>query len=499
MSAPVRQRGFLLTLAAEGIAPLMRGCAHALREERAINRFGLPIVERWRDWLHGQSSSLCASSISELAELPAANARAEAVAAIDQLAPSASLEDRTLAVDYLAAIPRSAQRYLVLDHQTGGFTFPREASPEQGSSLLALLPLDAPLNVAESTQGTDLAMLLANLKHQTGHGFSPEDVLKLIREIIQQLASIHPQGKVHGDLKPASVLVSGDTIKLAEPSSERARDALTLSRIGTLPIEQLSPADQVSLLRGAGTLLYLSPEQRRGDPPDPRHDLYSLGVLWYQLLMGDVTRPLHVGWKAEVKAPANQLALIERCVGPMESRPRDASGLLPLLHPARAGLEQHRTAFREVSPEEIRRERQRKRDLLQGLRLIRTALRQWQSEDLRTRRASWVGFLYLPVALAIGLTIFLWLRNAILAVLAAMTAGLEVHAQVVHFRRRRTWALRDGLMRQLDQLAKQYTEEILAWGGKQALLNDDLLDEIIAAFEEDMRTLAIDDTSEPSL
>ena len=87
--------------------------------------------------------------------------------------------------------------------------------------------------------------------------------------------------------------------------------AAARSRIGASTVDYLSLADQASLFRGAGTPLYMSPEQRRGAPPDPRHDLYALGVVWFQLLVGDVSRELHHGWAKELAVrfgvPADQL------------------------------------------------------------------------------------------------------------------------------------------------------------------------------------------------
>jgi hypothetical protein len=79
----------------------------------------------------------------------------------------------------------------------------------------------------------------------------------------------------------------------------------------------------------------MAPEQRRGLPPDPRHDLYSLGVMWFQLLVGDVTRELHPGWARELSVkfnvPKEHIEVIERCVGWVEERPAHAGELVALL------------------------------------------------------------------------------------------------------------------------------------------------------------------------
>src|SRR5262249_31426326 len=93
----------------------------------------------------------------------------------------------------------------------------------------------------------------------------------------------------------------------------------------------------ISLFRGSGTPLYMSPEQRRGDQPDPRHDLYSLGVMWYQLLVGDVTRELHPGWPDELteefQVPPEHIDIIQRCVGYFKKRRANGAELLAMLRP----------------------------------------------------------------------------------------------------------------------------------------------------------------------
>jgi serine/threonine protein kinase len=521
MSAPVRKRGFLLHLAAEAVAPAVGGCAGALAGgpvggvagfvvgqfvERAINFFGQRIVQRWADWMHGQSRGVQFTALAELADLPPDRARKEAAEAVEQLAPDASPEDRAVAAEYLAAIPRAVQRSLVLDQVTGSMSLPAGQVPDDPRTLLRMLPVDAPpyppgtdlpgtpyrlgdligtggfgavyratapslqhltfalkfcldrsmtavlqqerknlerlieasqgrwterlvrlygydldhstpFLVYEYVPGGDLTALLTNLKQQTGRGPAPEEVLELVRQITEALAFAHERGLVHRDLKPANVLVSGDAVKLADfgIGAATAGHAVQHSRIGTALAEQLPCDEQVSLFRGAGTPLYMSPEQRRGEPADPRHDLYSLGVLWYQLLVGDVTRELHPGWAKELAArynvPAEHIALLERCVGWIDDRPRDAGALLALLqgeHAPAPGPVASPAPSTALSAEEVRAARLRKQRLRVELKDLLRGLEEYHEEERRARTIT-LGDVLLGVLIAAALLLLLGL------------------------------------------------------------------------------------------
>jgi hypothetical protein len=88
--------------------------------------------------------------------------------------------------------------------------------------------------------------------------------------------------------------------------------------------------DRAAVLRGAYSPLYASPEQMRGDAPDPRDDVHALGVLWYQMLTGDLTATPGQGWEQALRqrgARPEVVGLIGRCLAPAERRLPDAGRL----------------------------------------------------------------------------------------------------------------------------------------------------------------------------
>lgn len=105
-----------------------------------------------------------------------------------------------------------------------------------------------------------------------------EDVRHIAWQIADALGAAHAAGVVHRDIKPANVMMAAD-------------GKLTLLDFGLARPFVLPSADDVdagSTLPGRprGTVSYMAPERILQSPPDPRSDLFSLGVLMYELMTG---------------------------------------------------------------------------------------------------------------------------------------------------------------------------------------------------------------------
>lgn len=109
------------------------------------------------------------------------------------------------------------------------------------------------------------------------------DSLDILIQITDGLGAAHEAGIIHRDIKPANVIVSDN-------GRVKIMDFGLAKRSGT---ETMSMT-----MAGAGTLAYMSPEQVRGDHVDTRSDIWSLGVLMYQLFTG--RRPFEGEYDASI-------------------------------------------------------------------------------------------------------------------------------------------------------------------------------------------------------
>jgi serine/threonine-protein kinase len=120
--------------------------------------------------------------------------------------------------------------------------------------------------VMEHVAGQSCAELLRDRGH-----LDVEFAVEIIDQACRGLDYAHRNGVVHRDVKPGNLLVSdSEVVKLADFGIARATDQSSITQVGSV----------------LGTAAYLSPEQARGEEAGPRADLYSLGVVAYQLVAG---------------------------------------------------------------------------------------------------------------------------------------------------------------------------------------------------------------------
>jgi eukaryotic-like serine/threonine-protein kinase len=126
-------------------------------------------------------------------------------------------------------------------------------------------------------------------------------------DVAAALGFAHRNNMVHRDIKPANILVSdAGEVKVADFGIARALNGATE--------QDLTQAGAVM-----GTATYFSPEQAQGSQPDPRSDLYSLGIVMYEMVTG---RPPFVG--------DNPVAIAYRQVHEMPVRPAQLNPDIPL-------------------------------------------------------------------------------------------------------------------------------------------------------------------------
>ncbi|HMC64324.1 MAG TPA: winged helix-turn-helix domain-containing protein, partial [Gemmataceae bacterium] len=153
--------------------------------------------------------------------------------------------------------------------------------------------------------------------------------LTLLVGVVRAVAEAHGLDVLHKDLKPGNILVSQEPagrpqIKVADFGSA---SLLALARLGALGITNLGFTQSGDGGMLTGTMMYLAPEVLAGKSPSPASDVYSLGVLLYQLVIGDFRKPLAPGWESDVADPLLREDIAGAACGDPARRIRSASEL----------------------------------------------------------------------------------------------------------------------------------------------------------------------------
>ena len=155
--------------------------------------------------------------------------------------------------------------------------------------------------------------------------------LELVAQAAEALAAAHAAGVLHKDLKPANLLIGLDAagqaqIRIGDFGSGRLMDLarlerLEITRLGFTRVESADDGDS------SGTPFYYAPELLAGQQPTVQTDLYALGVVLYQMIVGDLKRPLTAGWEGDIADPLLREDVAAAAAGRGDERLTDAAEL----------------------------------------------------------------------------------------------------------------------------------------------------------------------------
>jgi serine/threonine protein kinase len=111
------------------------------------------------------------------------------------------------------------------------------------------------------------------LAHLMAEKLAPEKIVQLISQIAAALDHAHQAGIIHRDIKPSNILMDGDWVLLSD--------------FGLAKMVEMS-SELTGTGVGVGTPSYMSPEQAKGEKLDHRTDIYSLGIILFEMLTGQI-------------------------------------------------------------------------------------------------------------------------------------------------------------------------------------------------------------------
>lgn len=215
-----------------------------------------------------------------------------------------------------------------------------------------------------------------------------EQRLALLAQVADALSQAHSIGVLHKDLKPANLLIAGSADRPRLLLADFGSGRVDRQQLAALDITQLGFTQTITDDRGRGTLSYIAPEVLAGQPATLKSDIYSLGVVLFQLVTGDMRRALAPGWEREVDDVLLQEDIAAACDLNPAHRLGDAGALAQRL---RQLPERH---------EGLRRSQQAEEESERLRAQLRTS----------AQRRRWVGALSFSLMLGFASTAFLYWR-----------------------------------------------------------------------------------------
>ena len=216
---------------------------------------------------------------------------------------------------------------------------------------------------------------------------SVETRIDLVAQAAEALAAAHAVGVLHKDVKPQNLLIveaGGEPqVRLADFGSGLLIDDTRLQSLSITRLGLTRTNDDES--SGSGSMLYLAPEVVAGQPATLKSDVYALGVLLFQVIVGDLRRPLAPGWERDITDPLLREDIAAAAELDPARRLADAAALAQRLR----GLARRRW------------EQENRRIESERLETVRRQLESWKA------KRGWIGGAF--AALVAGFAVSTWL------------------------------------------------------------------------------------------
>ena len=178
----------------------------------------------------------------------------------------------------------------------------------------------------EYLKGPSLATYLHSL-HKRNERLPLDQVARLFQALTAALDYAHDKDVIHRDIKPENIMLHGkaDEIPLDRPLTNDV-DAVIMD-FGLVRIANTASQTTPNMI--SGTPAYMSPEQARGEQTDRRTDIYSLGIVLYEMLAGRVPFEADTTWSLiykQINDPPPPIPGISACGSKSDrSCPREKS------------------------------------------------------------------------------------------------------------------------------------------------------------------------------
>ncbi len=190
---------------------------------------------------------------------------------------------------------------------------------------------DPPYLIMEYVNGPSLRAVIDEQRS----AFPVAGVVTIMRGILQALAAAHKSGLIHRDVKPANILLNEPPADLAAITEQSVKVAdFGLGHVGGSTTQSIVQSGSNMTDDGrsiAGTLAYMSPEQKEGGELDARSDLYACGIILFEMLTGE--RPQGGDWPSSLRSdtPAYLDEVFRRCYTRRDRRYTSADQMLAAL------------------------------------------------------------------------------------------------------------------------------------------------------------------------